>query len=77
MRPMPKAGMEMNSISTLIRIDQVKSGIWSQPTPGARMVATVAMKLIPVSVEDATSMICPASHMVAPGWVLPQVVIGW
>ncbi len=47
-------------------IDQVKRGIWSQPIPGALMTAIVVRKLIPVSVEEATSIICPATHIVVP-----------
>ena len=41
-------------------------GICIQPIPSARMTAIVVRKLIPVSVDDATSIICPATHIVTP-----------
>ena len=63
---MPNVGMEMNSIITDTRIDQVNSGICIQPIPGARIVAIVTMKLIPVKVDEATSRTCPPSQKVAP-----------
>ena len=56
----------MNSISVAINIDQENRGICIHPIPGARMVQNVVMKLIPATVDDATSNICPATHKVAP-----------
>ena len=58
--------MERNSITLATSIDQVNRGIWNQPIPGARITAIVVRKLIPVRVDDATSMICPAAHMLTP-----------
>ena len=66
MRPTPKAGIERNSITLAMSIDQVKRGIFIHPMPSARITAMVVRKLIPVSVEEATSMSCPAAHIVVP-----------
>ncbi len=49
--------MDRKSIRLAIRMDHVKSGICSQPIPGARITAIVVRKLIPVRVDEATSMI--------------------
>ena len=58
--------MDRKSIRLAIRMDHVKSGICSQPIPGARITAIVVRKLIPVRVDEATSMIWPATHIVVP-----------
>ena len=44
----------------------MNNGICIQPIPSARITAIVVRKLIPVSVDDATSIICPATHIVTP-----------
>ena len=66
MRPTPNAGMERNSITFATRMDQLNSGICIQPIPGALITAIVVRKLIPVRVEEATSRIWPAAHIVVP-----------
>ena len=60
-------GIASSSRNTATVIDQVKSGIRISVTPGARMRIIIVRKLMAVSVEDAPSMICPATHRSVPG----------
>ena len=65
---MMRAGRDMKSMNTLMKTDQVNSGIFIHVTPGARMVKTVVMKFTPPSVEDAPSMSMPEMNAVVPGF---------
>ena len=50
-------------------MDHVKSGIRIRVTPGALILRIVVTKLIAVNVEEAPSMIWPATQKSVPGTV--------
>lgn len=68
--------MERNSIRFATRIDHEKRGIWNHPIPGARITAIVVRKLIPVRVDDATNISCPAAHILTPVCVVSVTTYG-
>ena len=53
-------------MKTLTKTDQANNGIFMKPTPGARIVNTVVMKLTPPRVEDAPSIRIPEMNAVVP-----------
>ena len=57
-------------------IDQVKRGICIHPIPGARITAIVVRKFTPVRVDDATNIICPATHIVVPACAVSLTMYG-
>ena len=69
--PIMNAGRLTYSMNTLIRTDQVNSGIFIQPTPFARMVNVVVTKLTPDSVDDAPNNAIPAMKAIVPGFGPP------
>ena len=69
--PITNAGRLTYSMKTLIRTDQVNSGIFIQPTPFARIVKVVVTKLTPDRVEDAPSKAIPEMNAIVPGFGPP------
>jgi hypothetical protein len=53
-------------MNTDTNTDQENRGIFIHPTPFARIVNTVVMKLTPLRVEDAPSMAIPEMKAVVP-----------
>jgi hypothetical protein len=55
-------------MNTLIRTDQVNSGILIHPTPFALMVKVVVTKFTPDNVEDAPSKAIPDMNEIVPAF---------
>ena len=62
-------GIDNNSKNTVTSMDHANRGILINVTPGALMRNIVVRKLIAVNVEEAPSIICPATQKSVPGLV--------
>jgi hypothetical protein len=64
-----KTGIDNSNKKTVTKIDHENKGILIIVTPGALMRNIVVKKLIAVRVDEAPSIICPATQKSVPGVV--------
>jgi hypothetical protein len=64
-----KTGIDNSNKKTVTKMDHANKGILIIVTPGALMRNIVVKKLIAVRVDEAPSIICPATQKSVPGVV--------